>query len=205
MILENFEDIFFDDLVQAIENLDPPKSGIGSFESGWDAAVDACVHKLHSFFGRSVKNSENGNSENTGKDIPLDEAKQELLKAFIPSPSSGEHHAWNSAVRTCMLRLANLVGAGKDWIGDNMQDFCIWSVEGGGHESTEGNNVNHPPYYTYATMEVIDVIEGLHLPFHLGNALKYMARAGRKNPDETITDLQKAIWYINRYIKFLEE
>lgn len=45
--------------------------------------------------------------------------------------------------------------------------------------------------------------EGLLLPYHLGNAVKYIARAGRKDPTKTEEDLRKAIWYINRYIEFL--
>ena len=63
--------------------------------------------------------------------------------------------------------------------------------------------VNHPAHYTYGSIEVIDAIEGLMLPFHLGNAVKYIARAGRKDPAKTEEDLRKAIWYINRYITFL--
>ena len=51
--------------------------------------------------------------------------------------------------------------------------------------------------------QVIDAIEGLALPYHLGNALKYIARVGRKDPAKTEEDLRKAIWYINRYITFL--
>lgn len=65
------------------------------------------------------------------------------------------------------------------------------------------DNINHPAHYTFGSIEVIDAIEGLLLPYHLGNALKYIARAGRKDPAKTEEDLRKAIWYINRYIKFL--
>ena len=65
------------------------------------------------------------------------------------------------------------------------------------------DNVNHPAHYTFGSIEVIDVIEGLLLPYHLGNAVKYIARAGRKDPTKTEEDLRKAIWYINRYIEFL--
>jgi len=65
------------------------------------------------------------------------------------------------------------------------------------------DNVNHPAHYTFGTIEVIDVIEGLLSPYHLGNAVKYIARAGRKDPAKTEEDLRKAIWYINRYISFL--
>ena len=67
------------------------------------------------------------------------------------------------------------------------------------------DNVNHPAHYTFGSIEVIDVIEGLLLPYHLGNAVKYIARAGRKDPAKTEEDLRKAIWYINRYIIFLEK
>ena len=67
------------------------------------------------------------------------------------------------------------------------------------------DNVNHPAHYTYGTIEVIDVIEGLKLPYHLGNAVKYIARAGHKDPAKTEEDLHKAIWYIKRYITYLEK
>ena len=65
------------------------------------------------------------------------------------------------------------------------------------------DNINHPAHYTFGSIEVIDAIEGLLLPYHLGNALKYIARAGRKDPAKTEEDLRKAIWYINRFIEFL--
>ncbi len=66
-------------------------------------------------------------------------------------------------------------------------------------------SVDHPAHYTYGAIEVIDAIEGLDLPYHLGNAVKYIARAGRKDPAKTEEDLCKAIWYIKRYIAFLEK
>ena len=66
------------------------------------------------------------------------------------------------------------------------------------------DNVNHPSYYTSGKIEVIDFIEDKELGFHLGNAVKYISRAGRKNPDKTVEDLQKAVWYINRQIQRLE-
>lgn len=64
--------------------------------------------------------------------------------------------------------------------------------------------VNHPEHYTDGGIETIDFIEAKKLPYHLGNAVKYVSRAGKKNPEKTIEDLQKAIWYINRYISLLE-
>ncbi len=50
---------------------------------------------------------------------------------------------------------------------------------------------------------MIDFIEDQKLPYHLGNAMKYICRAGKKNPEKTAEDLQKAVWYINRYITLL--
>ena len=51
---------------------------------------------------------------------------------------------------------------------------------------------------------VIDFIEDKCLNFHRGNAVKYIARAGKKNPEKEIEDLKKAAWYINREIERLE-
>lgn len=62
------------------------------------------------------------------------------------------------------------------------------------------DNVNHPAHYTDGNIEVIDFIEDKQLGYHLGNAVKYIARAGKKDPDKYVEDLQKAAWYIAREI-----
>lgn len=67
------------------------------------------------------------------------------------------------------------------------------------------NNVNHPAHYTDGRIEVIDFIEDKQLGYHLGNAVKYISRAGKKDPEKTAEDLKKAVWYLNRYIDRLEE
>ena len=64
--------------------------------------------------------------------------------------------------------------------------------------------VNHPPHYTSGKIETIDFIEAQALNFHRGNAVKYIVRAGKKDPEKEIEDLKKAIWYINREIARLE-
>lgn len=64
--------------------------------------------------------------------------------------------------------------------------------------------VNHPPHYTFGGIEVIDAIEAWSLGFCLGNAVKYIARAGRKDPARTIEDLRKSVWYLQREIARLE-
>ena len=67
------------------------------------------------------------------------------------------------------------------------------------------DNVNHPSHYTDGSIEVIDYIEDKKFGYHLGNAIKYISRAGKKDPQKTVEDLRKAIWYLQRYIWFLEQ
>lgn len=63
------------------------------------------------------------------------------------------------------------------------------------------DNVSHPPHYANGWSngaEVIDLTE--HLSFCSGNVVKYVCRAGRKDPDKHVEDLEKARWYLDREI-----
>ena len=62
----------------------------------------------------------------------------------------------------------------------------------------EEDVINHPSHYTRGKIEVIDFIEDQRLPYHLGNVIKYIARAGYKG--DKLEDLKKARWYLDRYI-----
>ena len=64
--------------------------------------------------------------------------------------------------------------------------------------------VNHPAHYGGENnpYEAIKVIEAWGLGFSLGNCVKYIARAGKK--DDRLTDLKKAMWYLSREIQNLE-
>jgi hypothetical protein len=64
--------------------------------------------------------------------------------------------------------------------------------------------INHPAHYTFGGVEVIDALEAWNLPFHLANVVKYVARAGRKDPARIVEDLRKARWYLDRYIAQVE-
>lgn len=64
--------------------------------------------------------------------------------------------------------------------------------------------VNHPKHYQ-GKIEVISFIEDKELNFPLGNTVKYIARAGKKDKDKYIEDLKKAAWYLNREIERLEK
>ena len=61
--------------------------------------------------------------------------------------------------------------------------------------------VNHPPHYTThpSGIECIQITE--HMNFCLGNAVKYLWRAGLKEGEDELKDLKKAIWYINRELE----
>ena len=72
------------------------------------------------------------------------------------------------------------------------------------------DNVNHPKHYTSdpSGIECIEVVK--HRDFCIGNAIKYLWRAGlkeeegRTTSDKQIEDLQKAIWYINKEIELIK-
>jgi len=62
----------------------------------------------------------------------------------------------------------------------------------------ETDMVNSPPHYTAGGVETIDFIEAKGLNYNLGNAVKYITRAGLKG--DRVEDLKKAKWYIEREI-----
>jgi len=66
------------------------------------------------------------------------------------------------------------------------------------------DHINHPAHYTGFSngAEVIDITENLN--FNRGNAIKYLARAGAKDPEKELEDLRKAEWYVLREIGRVE-
>lgn len=65
--------------------------------------------------------------------------------------------------------------------------------------------VNKPSHYTDGKIEVIDYIEDKSFGFHLGNVIKYVSRAGKKDPATKIQDLEKGRWYLDRIIANLKK
>lgn len=63
-----------------------------------------------------------------------------------------------------------------------------------------GDNINHPKHYNSGKIEAIEAIEDWNLGFHLGNVVKYISRAGKKDPNKRLEDLKKALWYLQREI-----
>ena len=90
---------------------------------------------------------------------------------------------------------------GRNWTIDDCYDFYSLPNENEETKKTLDDKVNHPSHYTYGEIEIIDFIEQVikdykpELAFAIGNAIKYISRANRKNGKE---DLDKARWYLNR-------
>lgn len=83
-------------------------------------------------------------------------------------------------------------------IGDLARETVTAIKNGAGADA-----VNHPSHYNQGRIEVIEFIEDQRLNYHLGNTVKYICRAGKKDPAKTIEDLEKAAWYLRRRI-FIE-
>lgn len=64
--------------------------------------------------------------------------------------------------------------------------------------------INHPSHYggENSLYETIKVIEAWNLNFNLGNAVKYISRAGKKDETKYIEDIKKAIWYLEREVSY---
>lgn len=92
---------------------------------------------------------------------------------------------------------------GRTWTIDDSYDFYSLANENENEKprKTLDDKVSHPSHYTYGDIEIINFIEQVtkdykpELSFAIGNAIKYISRANRKNGKE---DLDKARWYLNR-------
>lgn len=79
--------------------------------------------------------------------------------------------------------------------------ICEQIVE---YDPQRNDPVNHPTHYTTGKIECIDFITDKKLNFCRGNAVKYIVRAGLKDPSKEIEDLEKAVFYLNREIEDLK-
>ena len=61
----------------------------------------------------------------------------------------------------------------------------------------------HPPHYTRGSIEVWDFIRDQGLNYHLGNAIKYICRAGHKDKASFNSDLRKAIHYLQNELEYV--
>jgi hypothetical protein len=75
------------------------------------------------------------------------------------------------------------------------------------NQPSENEMVNHPNHYGGEgnQYEAIKVIDAWELGFSLGNTVKYISRAGKKNKEKELEDLKKAAWYLEHHINQLEK
>ena len=126
----------------------------------------------------------------------IDKAQVHLINARLNNDEEGKKSAI-SEIETAMCDAMQLL---KCFIDCNDKE-------------QKTDNVNHPAHYTWLKdlcgIEVIDITR--HMDFCLGNAIKYILRAGHKkdailtDTDKQIEDLNKAIWYIQDEIKRITE
>ncbi|MBM6146814.1 DUF3310 domain-containing protein [Staphylococcus epidermidis] len=106
------------------------------------------------------------------------------------------------------VALVEIDGVGTIEIDDNYDFISVPKPTSKEVEKTLDDKINHPSHYTYGEIEVINFIEQVtkdykpELAFAIGNAIKYISRANRKNGKE---DLDKARWYLNRAFEKWED
>lgn len=87
----------------------------------------------------------------------------------------------------------------------NVIDYLVKLMRKNEDDTRCNDPVNHPSHYTTGRIECIEFITDKQLNFCRGNAVKYIVRAGKKDPDKEIEDLEKAAWYLNREIADLKK
>lgn len=132
---------------------------------------------------------------------------QDFLKKMEKDPPRNDSTTFNLDAKPNNIMSTD--GELKQWQKDVMEkDYAAEKLQKNslyGKMCYENDPVNHPSHYTDGKIEVIDFIEDKKLNFHLANAVKYISRAGKKDPSKEIEDLKKARWYLDRYIQKLEE
>jgi predicted O-methyltransferase YrrM len=97
---------------------------------------------------------------------------------------------------------------GIDWEGFNTYniDGAFWAQKQSKQMEENTEQVNHPQHYggSENDYEAIKVIDAWDLGFSLGNTVKYISRAGKKNKEKELEDLKKALWYLQHHIDTLK-
>ena len=101
--------------------------------------------------------------------------------------------------------LSDQLDTAKYMLSDLISIIDVLGEEEKTDDSGSTDPVNHPSHYTWSSIEPIDAIEAWQLPYHLGNVVTYVSRAGHKDKSKTLEDLNKASWYLSRYISNLEQ
>ena len=101
--------------------------------------------------------------------------------------------------------LVALARGGFSWLA--WGEYAVELVEAANvaqEETNEASDAINPAHYQGFSngAQVIDITENLN--FNRGNAVKYLARAGAKDPAKEIEDLEKSLWYTQRELDRLK-
>lgn len=99
----------------------------------------------------------------------------------------------------------HLDGSDIDWAFDSIRPVeLVEAADVAQEETSEKPDAINPPHYQgfSSGAQVIDITENLN--FNRGNAVKYLARAGAKDPAKEIEDLEKSLWYTQRELDRLK-
>ena len=95
-----------------------------------------------------------------------------------------------------------LDGSDIDWAFDSIRSAeLVEAANVAQGEADEASDAINPAHYQGFSngAQVVDITE--HLSFCAGNAIKYLARAGKKDPAKHVEDLEKAAWFVQREIQ----
>lgn len=133
----------------------------------------------------------------------------EFKKRFIVTVASREIREGQAVAidRELGTIYAYTPGPFADAIAERVKNFTPTNEtnlnKAGWEKRFEADTVAHPAHYNTGKIEVIEFLEDQKLGYHVGNTVKYICRAGRKDPTKEIEDLKKAAWYLARKIELL--
>lgn len=131
--------------------------------------------------------------------MELSEEDKKMLKESIKEKLNDNMENYHNSSRNGYSIFDGTYIATKEDTYQNGESSYATSVN---TQTCENDSVNHPEHYTYGKIECIDYITDKQFDFCLGNAVKYITRAGHKQ--DAIEDLRKAIWYIEKEIEVLQ-
>ena len=166
------------------------------FDVGWEEALEAAEGAVTELFGVDLSDAypdgepEHEKSECNFREFSLDELFDQIEQLLDKHPADEFDSGWNNAVWNCLKTMTNFFGIEEE----EGSELC----SGDGKEE---DPVNHPAHYTDGGIETLDFILAKRLDFLLGQVVKYVSRAGKKDPAKELEDLQKAQFYLNRKIE----
>jgi transposase-like protein len=139
---------------------------------------------------------------NKGKVKKAEKKESRLLKAMQETTAEIQKITRPTLTPDEFIALMKPVDSQKDRDPKNLTEageFLMSLIDKEAEQLKTPDLVNHPPHYKVGGIETIDFIEAKDLNFRLGNVVKYVARAGKKNSNP-LEDLKKARWYLDREI-----